>query len=460
MSALPPHMSSGTTWPPPHPTPDTGLTLSPAPLAGRRLILGVTGGVAAYKAAQLVRELRRAEAQVQVVMTTAAAQFVGPATFQALSGKPVYTDPFDSRIDDVMPHIELSRQADAILIAPATADFLAKLAHGLGGDLLSTLCLARHIPLLVAPAMNRQMWHNPATQRNINQLRADGIGVLGPDAGDQACGEVGAGRMLDPLELIEELQSFFTPKELQGKRILLTAGPTYEAIDPVRGITNRSSGKMGYALALACRRAGASVTLISGPTALPRPGGVRFISVQSAQQMLDAVTAELDLAASTIRIDCFISVAAVADWRPANPAAQKIKRVPSPAPQTPESGPDPVASPARYTAPPTEPSARPSSSHIELVENPDILATVARRPDAPYCVGFAAETEDLVRHATEKRLRKGIPLLVANIGPDTFDQDHNTLVLIDSAGQHALPSGSKHALSRALVAELAHRLPR
>ena len=285
------------TWPPA--TPDE-QSLPPAPLAGRRLVLGVTGGVAAYKAAQLVRDLGRAGAQVQVVMTEAATRFVGAVTFQALSGNPVYTDAFDARIDDNMPHIELSRQADAILVAPATADFIAKLAHGHCDDLLSTLCVARDIPLLVAPAMNRQMWQNPATQRNINQLRADGIGVLGPDAGEQACGEVGAGRMLEPLDLIEELNAFFTPKRLQGKRILLTAGPTYEAIDPVRGITNQSSGKMGYALAQACRRAGASVTLVSGPTQLPRPAGVRFIGVQSARQMLDAVTAELDLAASTI----------------------------------------------------------------------------------------------------------------------------------------------------------------
>ena len=268
------------TWPP---ATKDDQSPPPAPLAGRRLVLGVTGGVAAYKAAQLVRDLGRAGAQVQVVMTEAATRFVGAVTFQALSGNPVYTDAFDARIDDNMPHIELSRQADAILVAPATADFIAKLAHGHCDDLLSTLCVARDIPLLVAPAMNRQMWQNPATQRNINQLRADGIGVLGPDAGEQACGEVGAGRMLEPLDLIEELNAFFTPKRLQGKRILLTAGPTYEAIDPVRGITNQSSGKMGYALAQACRRAGASVTLVSGPTRLPRPAGVRFIGVQSAR---------------------------------------------------------------------------------------------------------------------------------------------------------------------------------
>ena len=443
------------TWPPA--TPDE-QSLPPAPLAGRRLVLGVTGGVAAYKAAQLVRDLGRAGAHVQVVMTEAATRFVGAVTFQALSGNPVYTDAFDARIDDNMPHIELSRQADAILVAPATADFIAKLAHGHCDDLLSTLCVARDVPLLVAPAMNRQMWQNPATQRNINQLRADGIGVLGPDAGEQACGEVGAGRMLEPLDLIEELNAFFTPKRLQGKRILLTAGPTYEAIDPVRGITNQSSGKMGYALAQACRRAGASVTLVSGPTQLPRPAGVRFIGVQSARQMLDAVTAELDLAASTISIDCFIAVAAVADWRPAQEATQKIKK---PSAQPPLIEPHaPVADGLDASAlPDTEGTPAAGVPSIPLVENPDVLATVARRHDAPYCVGFAAETENLVQHATEKRLRKGVPLLVANLGPATFNQDHNTLLLVDEAGHHPLPSGSKTALARQLVEELAQRLP-
>ena len=415
------------------PTADAAdVTLPPPPLAGRHLVLGVTGGVAAYKAAQLVRDLQRAGASVQVVMTGAATHFVGTATFQALSGKPVFTGAFDTRIDDGMAHIELSRNADAIVIAPASADFLAKVTHGLCDDLLSTLCLARDVPLLVAPAMNRQMWQNAATQRNINQLRADGVQVLGPDAGEQACGEVGAGRMLEPAVLVEELSDFFTPKALQGKRILMTAGPTYEAIDPVRGITNLSSGKMGYALAQACRQAGALVTLVSGPTALPRPYGVRFLPVQSAQQMLDTVMAELDMAASTISIDCFIGVAAVADWRPLQVASQKIKK---------------------------ERVLAQDDMTLALTQNPDILASVARRPDAPYCVGFAAESEDLVHHATEKRARKGIPLLVGNLGPATFGQDDNTLILVDEHGTRTLPAGSKTALARWLAQELGRRLP-
>lgn len=410
--------------------------LPPEPLAGRHLLLGVTGGVAAYKAAQLVRDLQRAGATVQVVMTEAATKFVGPATFQALSGRPVFTDAFDTRVPDGMSHIELARQADAILIAPASADFLAKLTHGLCDDLLSTLCVARDVPLLVAPAMNRQMWQNPATQRNARQLRFDGISILGPDSGEQACGEVGAGRMLEPEALVEELSAFFTPKRLQGKRILMTAGPTYEAIDPVRGITNLSSGKMGYALARACRHAGAVVTLVSGPVQLPAPAGVRLIPVRSAEEMLTAVTAELDLAAHSIRIDCFIGVAAVADWSPVQVSPEKIKKQPGP-------GNDAAS------APPS----------LALKENADILATVARRPDAPFCVGFAAESHDLLDNATAKRLRKGVPLLVANEAPAAFHQDQNRLVLIDANGSHPLPAGDKHALSRALVGELAWRIP-
>ena len=473
------------------PTADAAdVTLPPPPLAGRHLVLGVTGGVAAYKAAQLVRDLQRAGASVQVVMTGAATHFVGTATFQALSGKPVFTGAFDTRIDDGMAHIELGRNADAIVIAPASADFLAKLANGLCDDLLSTLCLARDVPLLVAPAMNRQMWQNPATQRNINQLRTDGVQVLGPDAGEQACGEVGAGRMLEPAVLVEELLDFFTPKALQGKRILMTAGPTYEAIDPVRGITNLSSGKMGYALAQACRQAGALVTLISGPTALPRPHGVRFLPVQSAQQMLDTVMAELDMAASTISIDCFIGVAAVADWRPLQVASQKIKKerilahdntIRTGADSTSQTGPEPGrasglshadAAPAGADHPSHTDTAPAGTGHpsrtdtspagtltLALTQNPDILASVARRPDAPYCVGFAAESEDLVHHATEKRVRKGIPLLVGNLGPATFGQDDNTLVLVDEHGTRTLPAGSKTALARWLAQELGRRLP-
>ena len=447
------------------PTADTAdVALPPPPLAGRHLVLGVTGGVAAYKAAQLVRDLQRAGASVQVVMTGAATHFVGTATFQALSGKPVFTGAFDTRIDDGMAHIELSRNADAIVIAPASADFLAKVTHGLCDDLLSTLCLARDVPLLVAPAMNRQMWQNAATQRNINQLRADGVQVLGPDAGEQACGEVGAGRMLEPAVLVEELSDFFTPKALQGKRILMTAGPTYEAIDPVRVITNLSSGKMGYALAQACRQAGALVTLVSGPTALPRPHGVRFLPVQSAQQMLDTVMAELDMAASTISIDCFIGVAAVADWRPLQVASQKIKKervlaqdgtILTGADGTSHAGTG-TAGADRLSRTGTVPA---DTLTLALTQNPDILASVARRPDAPYCVGFAAESEDLVHHATEKRARKGIPLLVGNLGPATFGQDDNTLILVDEHGTRTLPAGSKTALARWLAQELGRRLP-
>ena len=464
MNAPPLTTDPASSWPLAPAADAADVALPPPPLAGRHLVLGVTGGVAAYKAAQLVRDLQRAGASVQVVMTEAATHFVGTATFQALSGKPVFTSAFDTRIADGMAHIELSRNADAIVIAPASADFLAKVTHGLCDDLLSTLCLARDVPLLVAPAMNRQMWQNAATQRNINQLRADGVQVLGPDAGEQACGEVGTGRMLEPAVLVEELSDFFTPKTLQGKRILMTAGPTYEAIDPVRGITNLSSGKMGYALAQACRQAGALVTLVSGPTALPRPHGVRFLPVQSAQQMLDTVMAELDMAASTISIDCFIGVAAVADWRPLQVASQKIKKervlaqdgtILTGADGTSHAGTAPAGAdrPSRTGTVPAD------TLTLALTQNPDILASVARRPDAPYCVGFAAESEDLVHHATEKRARKGVPLLVGNLGPATFGQDDNTLILVDEHGTRTLPAGSKTALARWLAQELGRRLP-
>ena len=427
-------------------------------LLGRRLLLGVSGGVAAYKAAQLVRDLQRAGATVQVVMTAAATHFVSPTTFQAVSGKPVFTDQWDDRVGNGMAHIELSRGVDAIIIAPASADLIGKLANGLADDLLSTLCLAREVPLLVVPAMNRQMWSNRATQRNVTQLRADGIGILGPGSGDQACGEVGDGRMLEPLEIVEELAAYFAAKVMSGKRVLITAGPTFEAIDPVRGITNRSSGKMGYALARACRHAGAQVTLVSGPTALETPQGVKRISVQSGLQMMAAVDAELDLAASSIQIDCFIAVAAVADWRVANPASSKIKKHSDVQP----------ARPPETTAEekaPEKPSKKQAAAlalapALELVENPDILASVARRAGAPYCVGFAAESENLVRHAQQKRQRKGIPLIVGNIGPETFGRDVNELVLVDEAGVNSLGRGSKNELATRLVAEIARRLPR
>jgi len=418
-------------------------------LAGRNLLLGVCGGVAAYKSAQLVRDLQRAGATVQVVMTAAAAHFVTPTTFQALSGKPVFTDQWDDRIDNSMAHIELSRGVDAIVIAPASADMIGKLANGLADDLLSTLCMAREAPLLVAPAMNRQMWSNRATQRNVARIRADGVAVIGPGSGDQACGEIGDGRMLEPLEIVEELSAYFAPKVMSGKRVLITAGPTFEAIDPVRGITNRSSGKMGYAIARACRQAGAQVTLVSGPTALDSPQGVKRINVQSAVQMMAAVDAELDLAASSIRIDCFIAVAAVADWRVANPSASKIKKQPEVAPGSRQQSEAAADKPAKKQA------AVPA---LELVENPDILASVARRAAAPYCVGFAAESENLVKHAQQKRQRKGAPLIVGHMGPETFGRDENDLVLVDEGGVQPLGRGSKDGLALLLVTEISRRL--
>jgi phosphopantothenoylcysteine decarboxylase/phosphopantothenate--cysteine ligase len=396
------------------------------PLAGRHLVLGLSGGVACYKAAELVRALTKAGATVQVVMTAAAERFIGAVTLQALSGRSVYTDQWDAREPNNMPHINLTRGADAVLIAPASADFIAKLVQGRADELLSLLCLARPFatcPLLVAPAMNREMWAHPATQRNLAQLRADGATVLGPDSGDQACGEVGDGRMLEADELCDALIAFFQPKSLAGKRLLITAGPTFEPIDPVRGITNRSSGKMGFAIARAAAEAGAEVTLVAGPVALATPAGVRRIDVQTALQMHAAV---LPLAA---RHDVFVATAAVADWRPAEVATQKIKK--------------------------TADRAVPG---FAMVENPDILAEVARLPRPPYCVGFAAESHDLATHARAKRARKGIPLIVANIGPATFGRDDNELMLVDASGERLLPRGDKLALARALVAEIAARI--
>ncbi len=396
-------------------------------LEGKRILLGVTGGVAAYKAAELARGLQRAGARVQVVMTDAATRFVAPATFQALTGEPVFTDQWDTRIANNMAHIELSRVADAILVAPATADFLAKAAHGLADDLLATLCLARECPLLVAPAMNRQMWLHPATQRNVAQLVADDVVILGPDSGEQACGETGLGRMLEPQDLVDELADFFAPRLLAGRRVLVTAGPTYEPIDPVRGITNLSSGKMGFAIARACRAAGAQVALVAGPAALATPRGVARTDVRTAQQMHDAVMSALDAATHT---DVFVAVAAVADWRVANPSERKLKKR------------------GAHDAP-----------KLEFVQNPDILATVARRAGAPWCVGFAAESEDLEANGQAKRAAKGVPLLVANIGHATFGRDDNELLLIDEHGSRRLPRAGKAQLARALVAEIAQRIP-
>lgn len=398
-----------------------------ADLAGRHLVVGLTGGVACYKAAELVRAFVKAGATVQVVMTESAQRFIGPVTLQALSNWPVFSDPWDAREPNNMAHINLTREADAIVVAPASADFLARLLHGRADDLLALACVARPIErcaLIVAPAMNREMWAHPATQRNVAQLRADGTTVLGPGSGDQACGETGDGRMLEPEDILADVVAFFAPKHLAGQRVLISAGPTFEPIDPVRGLTNRSSGKMGFAIARAAAEAGADVLLIAGPVALPTPRGVRRVDVTTALEMHAAVLAE---AASH---DVFVAAAAVADWRPAEVATAKIKK---------RSGDACDALPG-------------------LVENPDILADVARLPSPPYCVGFAAETHDLLRHAGEKRARKGVPLLVANVGPDTFGRDDNTVTLIDADGHAELPHGDKLGIARRLVAEIARRL--
>ena len=401
-------------------------------LAGKHIVLGLSGGIACYKAADLCRSMVKEGATVQVVMTPAAEQFITPVTMQALSNRPVYGSQWDAREPNNMPHINLSREADAILIAPCSADFMAKLLHGSADELLSLMCLARpvaQVPLLLAPAMNREMWAHPATQRNMAQISADGAHILGVGSGFQACGETGDGRMLEPAELLEDLVAFFQPKSMAGLRVLVTAGPTFEAIDPVRGITNHSSGKMGFAIARAAREAGALVTLVAGPVSLATPRGVQRVDVRSAQQMLDATLAQVSSA------DIFIATAAVADWRPASPSGQKIKKD--------GSGQAPV---------------------LVFAENPDILATVAQgeraRSGQLFCVGFAAETHDLVTHARAKLARKGIPLIVGNIGPLTFGEDDNQLLLVDQFGTQELPRASKIALARTLVAEISRRLHR
>ncbi len=391
-------------------------------LSGKTLVLGVTGGVAAYKAAELARLLVKAGAQVDAVLTEAGAHFVGPATFQALTGRPVWSDLWDGRQQRGMGHIDLTRHADAILVAPATADFLAKVVQGRADDLLSTLCLAREstLPLLAAPAMNRQMWENPATQRNIAQLTADGITLLGPASGEQACGETGPGRMLEPAEILDELLAFFQPKVLRGRRVLMTAGPTFEPIDPVRGITNSSSGKMGFSLARACAEAGAEVTLVAGPVSLPTPHGVTRINVQSASDMRMAV---MKAAGNS---DIFIGVAAVADYRPISAAAHKIKK-----------------------------TATGSQLTIELTANPDILAEVASLPAPPFCVGFAAESQNLDTYAEGKRIAKKLPLVVGNLVQDGLGGDDNTVILFDAKGQHKLTPGPKMVVARGIVAHIA-----
>ncbi len=388
-----------------------------------RVVLGVTGGIAAYKAAELTRLLVKTGILVDVVMTEAAAHFVTRMTFQALSGRPVMTDLWESGTANAMGHIDISRGADAILVAPASADFLAKLAQGRADDLLSTLCLARECPLLVAPAMNRQMWANPATQRNMAQLAHDGVAILGPDTGELACKENGEGRMLEPEALFAALVASRQPKLLAGKRVLLTVGPTFEAIDPVRGITNSSSGKMGFAMAQAAAEAGAQVTVVAGPTSLPTPAGVARIDVTSAAQMAEAVLGRID------RADIFLAVAAVADYTPEAPSERKLKK---------------------------------SSSNQTLTLKPtvDILATVAARPNAPYCVGFAAESHDVLGQAEDKRRRKKLPLLIANRAQDALGSDDNEVALLDDKGAHPLPRMEKLALARRLVGEIASRLVR
>lgn len=390
-------------------------------LAGRRIVVGVTGGVAAYKAAELVRLLGKAGADVHVVLTEGGARFVTAVTFQALSGNPVWSDLWDARMGNNMAHIDLSRGADVILIAPATADVIAKLVQGRADDLLTTLCLARDCPLLVAPAMNRQMWEHPATRRNVAQLREDATVVLGPAAGEQACGEVGEGRMLEAEQLFEHLCAFLAPKLLAGKKVVLTAGPTFEAIDPVRGITNSSSGKMGFALARACHQAGAEVVLVAGPSALPTPVGVHRVNVRSALEMREAVLGALPGA------HVFIGVAAVADYRPESAEEHKIKK----------SG---------------------DTRSLTLVPNPDILAEVAARADAPLCVGFAAESRELDRYAEGKRVAKKLDLVVGNLVQDGLGGDDNQITLYDAAGAHPLPRAAKDELARQIIAHLAPML--
>lgn len=387
----------------------------------KSIVLGITGGIAAYKAAELLRLLVKAGIDVQVVMTEAACQFITPVTMQALSGKPVFKDMWDASIANGMPHIELSRAADAIVIAPASADFIAKLVHGRADDLLSTLCLARDCPLLVAPAMNRQMWENPATQRNITQLNADGIAILGPGSGEQACGETGIGRMLEPEDLFDLIQAQFQPKILKDKKILVTAGATLEMIDPVRAITNLSSGKMGYAIAQTAVEMGAEVTLISGACNLKPPTGVKIISATSAASMYQNVMQNI---ASQ---DIFISVAAVADYSVLAPSTQKIKK-------------------------------SKSTLTIELKPNKDILAEVASLPKPPFCVGFAAETENLLEHAEAKRISKKLPLIVANLMSDSMGQDTNKVTLLDNKGAHALPETSKKLVAESLLQHIASML--
>jgi phosphopantothenoylcysteine decarboxylase/phosphopantothenate--cysteine ligase len=399
-------------------------------LQNKHIVLGLTGGIACYKAAELCRALIKQGASVQVVMTESATQFITAVTMQALSNRPVFVSQWDAREPNNMAHINLSREANAILVAPASADFMAKLLHGRADDLLSLMCLARpvsEVPLILAPAMNREMWINPATQRNVTQLTQDGALVLDVGQGDQACGETGDGRMLEPEEIVQDLIAAFQPKLLAGRKVLVTAGPTYEAIDPVRGITNLSSGKMGFAIARAAHEAGAEVTVIAGPVHLPTPRGVTRLDVRSAQDMHGAVLSQVKEAS------VFVATAAVADWRVAHVADQKIKK-----------------------------TAKGDSPELHFTENPDILGEVAKSARAQsgelFCVGFAAESHDLQKHAQAKREKKGVPLLVGNIGPATFGSDENALLLVDVKGTQEVPQANKLALARKLVAEIAQRM--
>ena len=400
-------------------------------LINKKIVLGISGGIAAYKAPELARQLMQEGASVQVVMTEAAQQFVTPVTMQALTGNPVYLSQWDSTIPNNMAHIELSRTADAILIAPASADLMAKLSLGLADDLLTTLCLARDCPLLLTPAMNKQMWEHAATQRSVKRLSDDGVTLLGPASGFQACGEIGMGRMLEPAEITEQVIAFFQKKSLAGKKVLITAGPTFEAIDPVRGITNHSSGKMGFAIARAAVEAGAQVHLIAGPCDLDTPleatGKITRTNVVSAKEMHAATLSATDC-------DIFFAVAAVADWGIAKPAKEKMKRQGNQAP------------------------------NLEFSANPDILLGVAKTvknkdgKPYPYCVGFAAESTDLEKHTDEKRQRKGIPMVVGNIGPDTFGSDLNQLLVIDASGSKKIAKAEKLQLARQLIALVAKKI--
>jgi phosphopantothenoylcysteine decarboxylase/phosphopantothenate--cysteine ligase len=390
-----------------------------ADISRKKVLLGITGGVAAYKAAELVRRLGDHGIEVHVVMTEAACGFITPATLQALSGHPVYTDMWDARIANNMAHIELSRDKAAIIVAPATADFMAKLAHGQADDLLSTTCLARECPLLIAPAMNRQMWDNAATRRNAVQLVKDGITLLGPASGDQACGETGDGRMLEAQEIADTVAMFLAPKTLTGVRVLMTAGPTFEPIDAVRGITNRSSGKMGYSIARAALAAGAEVTLVSGPVSQPVPAGARITNVQSAAEMFDAVKK------NAARVDIFIGVAAVADYRVDNPRKHKIKKTDK------------------------------SQLTLKLVPNPDILGWVAAQSKPPFTVGFAAESQNLETYADEKRRRKKVNMIVANLAQSAIGADDNEVTILDDAGTHRLARAAKDVVAREIVAHAA-----